>query len=565
MVNTMLSSPTKSFVIRDPIHGYVEVASHERIVIDHPITQRLRRINQTGLADFVFPEARTSRFAHSLGAMHLASRFLLATVENSSETDALAFFGEIEDLDLFRDYSVKFDDFDRFLETDKKKGGGGLLAARVDFSQQKLRKKEKYYKRLLALCEAALRLAALLHDLGHLPFSHDFEYALKEYAARNDVKIPKGLAYILSDTPHEAIGHKLADLVFQALIERAVTAVEPPVKAAFALARKILDEEKRYDTLGKPEVGYLGWLHSLVDGELDVDRADYLLRDARALGLEFADYDLARLIHNLVMVRDPELGYVTAVDERGFMSLETYCLARARSGQVFIRHHKNAQFGVSLRHATVAGLMTESAAPFLKDLDALGSTKFVSEKNALALLNRFSQYDDYWWLGLMRSVGSDGNYLLRASLDLVLRRDRSFLSYWKRKGDLSSEEILKLNELVISENIQQRRAKLADQNVLTALHKFRPYGVRSGTTQDSVLVVLTQKGLVPASRLSPLIRSLYNAWEEDPHLFAFGVIDQSPNRADVMKTLMPETSKKAMTKANSGQTKSSKAKKKISS
>ena len=69
--------PKKSFVIKDPVHGYIRIAAHERIVVDHPITQRLRRITQTGLAEFVFPEERTSRFAHSLGAMHLASRFVI--------------------------------------------------------------------------------------------------------------------------------------------------------------------------------------------------------------------------------------------------------------------------------------------------------------------------------------------------------------------------------------------------------------------------------------------------------------------------------------------------------
>jgi hypothetical protein len=49
--------PTKSFVIKDPVHGYLRIAAHERIIVDHPITQRLHRITQTGLAEFVFPEA----------------------------------------------------------------------------------------------------------------------------------------------------------------------------------------------------------------------------------------------------------------------------------------------------------------------------------------------------------------------------------------------------------------------------------------------------------------------------------------------------------------------------
>lgn len=85
-------SPGRPFVVRDPVHGYLSVAPHERLVVDTPITQRLRRIGQTGLAEMVFPEAKTSRFVHSLGAMHLASRFVVAA---ASEEDVQNFFDDI--------------------------------------------------------------------------------------------------------------------------------------------------------------------------------------------------------------------------------------------------------------------------------------------------------------------------------------------------------------------------------------------------------------------------------------------------------------------------------------
>ena len=91
-VNTSI----RPFVIRDPVHGYLVAAAHERAVIDQPVTQRLRRITQTGLAEYVFPEARTSRFIHSLGAMHLASRFVLAALENADPDVAERFFDDIE-------------------------------------------------------------------------------------------------------------------------------------------------------------------------------------------------------------------------------------------------------------------------------------------------------------------------------------------------------------------------------------------------------------------------------------------------------------------------------------
>src|SRR5436853_2790921 len=109
----------KPFVIRDPIHGYITVAAHERIVVDDPITQRLRRVTQTGLAEFVFPEARTSRFAHSLGAMHLASRFIVAALENADEETLKRFFADLKALPFFRSFQVHAGDLDALLFTDK--------------------------------------------------------------------------------------------------------------------------------------------------------------------------------------------------------------------------------------------------------------------------------------------------------------------------------------------------------------------------------------------------------------------------------------------------------------
>src|ERR1700720_1589434 len=89
------TSHERPFVVRDPVHGYLSVAAHERLVVDTPITQRLRRIGQTGLAEMVFPEAKTSRFVHSLGAMHLASRFVTAALENAVKEDVQNFFDDV--------------------------------------------------------------------------------------------------------------------------------------------------------------------------------------------------------------------------------------------------------------------------------------------------------------------------------------------------------------------------------------------------------------------------------------------------------------------------------------
>ena len=532
----------KARVIRDPVHGYLTIAAHETIVIDHPITQRLRRITQTGLAELVFPEARSSRLVHSLGTMHLASQFFTSCIENADENDALAFFGEIEKLKLIDKFVVTDQDVDKFLHV-ATYAGSGLLSGRVIFRTAKLRSFELHYRALLAIIEAAIRLAALFHDLGHLPFSHDFEFALRDYIGRHLKQKSDPLQILRSGLPpHETIGHVLAKGVLLTLVDDAApTTVE---RAAFKLAVDILDYEERYDEVPSPNVSALGWLHSLIDGEIDVDRADYLLRDGRALGLEFADYDLPRLVNNIKLVKHPELGYITAVREQGLIAVESFYLSRSRSSQVLVRHHKVAQIGVALRHATTAALGLGVAADFLDALRLLisGQADLSKVRNAL---KSFSVIDDSWWLQILKAVKSEDAPVLNATLKLALWREPTLDTIWKRKGDLTPSQMTSLNAAAkraieeFSEFEEARNRLLDEKQTLVALHRFRPYGIQAGlqSTKSVALIATTKGGLLSAAELSPLMRALYTSWEEEIHLHAFCLQGLAISPDDIIKYL----------------------------
>ena len=226
--------PRKPFVVRDPIHGYIRIAAHERIVVDHPITQRLRGITQTGLAHFVWPAARTSRFDHSLGAMHLASRLFSSCIEHASTQPAKKFLGEwSKQVKEVAPYTTPEAVVDQLVPDEC---ASGLLLERIALHSGKFTPEDRC---TLLLAEAALRLAALFHDLGHLPFSHDFEFALKDFP-KEDSTIDEGLLTILAaDAPHETIGHQLAHLCFISLIEN--HGAGTGTQTIYRLAQKILN------------------------------------------------------------------------------------------------------------------------------------------------------------------------------------------------------------------------------------------------------------------------------------------------------------------------------------
>jgi len=533
--------PERPFVVRDPVHGYLSVAPHERLVVDAPITQRLRRVGQTGLAEHVFPEAKTSRFVHSLGAMHLASRFVIAALENAEPSVVQTFLGDVSrEIDW---NTLRSEDLDDLL---KHSGALDALSA-IRFagfvnptSTQTLEN-----RRLLALIEGALRLAALFHDLGHLPFSHDTEFALQDFASAMEVAkkplSPSARSIANAKAPHEEIGHALADVVFRLLPEP-----KPAVRHVYSLAKKILDTpEPNYGMFKHQPASALQWLHSLVDGEIDVDRADYLLRDGQALGLDFAQYDLDRLVSNLVLIRTNDQGYTTAVNEPGLAALESYCLTRSRSHQVFVRHHKVCQIGTALRYACSQFMYSTQARPLLDFLDGLKALRSNEERSRS--LSEYAVLDDTWCFQGLRSLQKKKTTkgLLSACLDAVLDRGPKLRSLWKRKGDLSPEQFqtlrARIKEMTSADTgtvmLQEVRRRLMEKGVLFTLFRFRPYS-EDRNSGESVMLIRSRNGaLVPASKMSPLIRGLKELWDQDIHLYAFAEVGNQITTDDVLRIM----------------------------
>ena len=298
-----------------------------------------------------------------------------------------------------------------------------------------------------------------------------------------------------------------------------------------------------------PNASAFEWLHSLVDGEVDVDRADYLLRDGQALGLDFASYDIDRLVNNLVLAHGDDVGFVTAVNEAGLPALESYCLSRSRSTEVFIHHHKVAQINLALRYVSVYVYeKTNQGRELLKFLENLAvATESDGHETIEDLLQQFSGFDDGWWFQGIRALRNERlnhhdtkeDPLLEPCLDLILDRARSLASVWKRRGDLSPQDLKEANESVDAFSRKKGvidfasiRASLLKKNVLVLPFKFRPFVRRPDPTTGqpaegrSLMMVKTKtQGLVPACRVSSRINSLLDAWNAEIHLYACTTAD----------------------------------------
>lgn len=248
----------KLYEIRDPVHGFVTLNDWERDIINHPAFQRLRRIRQLSMTDMVYPGAMHTRFEHSLGVMHVVTRMFDSIVDREKS--------------FLTSDAVGFDE-------------AGLTRDRV-----------------------IVRLAALLHDCGHAPFSHAAEDLMPKKA--------DGKPFV-----HEHFSAAIIRVLFKEVIENHPSNRNHDIKAEDVA--RFIDEDKTV-SLGRRSL----W-KSLISSQLDADRSDYLLRDSHHAGVTYGHYDLNRLVVTLRLgVSSEDETPCITIDESGIHVAEALIIAR---------------------------------------------------------------------------------------------------------------------------------------------------------------------------------------------------------------------------------------------
>jgi HD superfamily phosphohydrolase len=277
--------------IKDPVHGYVYITEEEKNIIDSYPMQRLRRLRQLAGSEYVYPGANHTRFEHCLGVMYLAGEVL----ENPN--------------------------ISRIVSDDE-----------VD------------------MC----RISALLHDVGHGPFSHVFEQLLIKELDKTHEDITSWIV------EKSEVGDKLSKMGYtcQEVAELAV---------------------------GKLHKKDRTFLDQIISSAVDVDKQDFIVRDTYHTGAEYGFIDVFRLIHALDV-----LGENLAVELGALSALESFMIARIESFKSIYFH----------RVGRAAQIMLATAME--KANGELGLTAFKTPEEYLML-------DDYTvWSALKKCEASKG-------------------------------------------------------------------------------------------------------------------------------------------------------------
>lgn len=283
--------------IRDVIHGSIAVESSELPIVDSRYFQRLRQIKQLGFAEYSFPSATHNRYIHSLGAMHTAS------------TAFTQIFG--------KNALVKIP--------------------------------PKAFSRFRSI----VRLAALLHDVGHGPLSHTTEFAMPDV---KELSVP---GHSLKAKPRKAdhedytlkiiLDSSLTPFLEKAGQEHGFTPqhIAGLVDPSLSIPDDFFLENVEGEVEGR-NVDFRPILKQLISSELDADRMDYLRRDSHYAGVSYGQFDFDWIVGNLTAHIKDDKCYLS-LQHRALYSFEDFLISRFHMFLMVYFHYKSVVFDEMLR------------------------------------------------------------------------------------------------------------------------------------------------------------------------------------------------------------------------
>ncbi len=301
------------------MYGFIRLTRTEERIINSPFYQRLRWIKQLGFANYIFPGAEHTRFAHAIGVMHSVDQ-MIRSIGRHAPDEKL-------------------------------------------FDPRAMDRHTAFHK----IC----RVAALLHDIGTFPFSHTVEEAYIRENKRSSKDLPNN---------HEHLGSYIVKNTYQS---EGLTKILEDDGFDCALLSKYIKGESS-DFLA----------NQLLHSDLDADRLDYLVRDARHTGIQYGHIDRDYILFHLTVAKNPKSSKpLLCIRENAIHAVDDFLMARFAWYSQVVKNPTSGKFDVLAAHIAKQLLNLSLLIPFSTLLE-----------NVKESGERFFGFNDFYFMNLLHEV-----------------------------------------------------------------------------------------------------------------------------------------------------------------
>ena len=574
----------KVTLISDFVYGSIEISDFEKFVLSTRIFNRLHNVLQTSTAYLTYPTLRTTRFSHSIGAMHLAGGIFGNAFQNANMHDKEQFL-----IDIKKEIDMLLEEVG---EDPKQNYSYPWQKLSCEFLQNNLpnspifQNNHAFLYAYLVVFQA-VRISALIHDIGHPPFSHVVErfYQQLRLDYQEESLSGKQIHSIFKKFDdkkplHEQLGEFLTSAMFAEIFSECSDQTEKPDQTFIKVVAKF---SQKITNAGNQSNPVFSALHSIVASDLDADRMDYVSRDYFISGLVGSPIRYDRLISSYTLkCKEGFSGFYPSV--RALNTLENYFQSRFNLYKHALYHHRVAKTDALLEYCLSAivkrwieqqSSVSQEPQDYYLKVDVENLWKVLAYDPAVdsleVFIDRLSQWDDAWMLSLLRKeyfelikkqnkieLSSEEKILIKRLAEL-LSNHKNYFSLYKRLDSMlefeeavcetynlkCQDDIEKLESLRESEMVEKIISCLRDLKVQkeiientaiidTMIVKKK---LNAGISDYNEFLLVKDESLVALDRISSLRSELNESIKLMPQYYIFVLFKEGMQTKESMKDL----------------------------
>lgn len=468
----------KISLIADTVYGTIQISQIEKEIISSSIFNRLHDISQNSTAYLTFPSNRTKRFEHSVGTMYLAGQMLYYCIMNAEDTVRDEFFSKLDEIILDRIQKILDEGSDKYktelhdcnykmsvLENYKEFLNG--INVVNQWIPHNVKDEHKYM--FMALMQS-VRLAGLMHDAGHPPFSHIAEFAMrdvwKEIEIIDEEKRTAGQKkYYDALKPYFSNGGELHEKIGNQITDRLLTSIQKPMVDKRRLYSQELPSQlyrvmvkEMTSAILNEKNSFFRSVHGLIAGALDADRLDYVTRDMMNSGLNVGKIEYDRLIPRMkLIIKDGEVYFCPSINSVNV--LEDFFNRRWNLYKKIIFHHRVIKTDFLLGDC-IKKLLEKNMEKFSEEqndekvlpYDISGLWKAVKRNSSHdVFFNRLIQWDDGWLMVVLKKafleMSENDDEVLQDKFRELLAGEKHYYSFLKNAEMFNEIEIEVINAM----------------------------------------------------------------------------------------------------------------------